>query len=469
MLQGDETPTPPAETPEPTEAPANTAPTMVPDEGAVMITPETTAGAPTIVPTVSSPGESFPNAVWTLPWPEDESIDFGGMVVDDDTVYRLLATPSFVGVQAVDGKTGTVEWQQAHRWAGHFFTIEDDVLYFDGGDNTLTAVDAKTGTELWRASVSGAPLAIEEDDQRIFVLLDTTLVSALDKKTGQELWVAQGSAPQNESGGSASDSSSQLIAVEENVVAVISTSGVLSGFDMATGEELWSHEGYEAATSSIETEDDRFIVIDAAGLWANGQEVTGVGLQSGTPVAGSSAAGGDCVAVFTGGGLDQTADPQPTPEGMPAADGIHVQAIVPATGQILWEQQAGPGVGVAWNQIPAGGAVSSLCAIEVESGNVISISVGDDQDDAVVIGSISSGTFYTGVYDDDMEVIGAVVTSSAQASGLDVSAAIAEDDAVYLHLVDGTLVKVHVGDFDDDDDHHEDRDDDSDDDRESDD
>ncbi len=223
------------------------------------------------------PPGNIPNTIWALPLPEGESLDFGGMLVDDDTVYRLLATSSFVGVQAVDADTGTVRWQQAHRWAGNLFEIEDDVLYFDGGDNTLVAVNAETGAEMWRATLNGNPIALEEDDDdRIFVLLDTDFVTALNGATGEELWVAQGQVPQNPSGGSASNPATGKIAVEDNVVAAISTYGVLTGFDGATGEERWSRDGYDAALVTILAEDDVFVVSEGYSGFG-----TGIGAAAG--------------------------------------------------------------------------------------------------------------------------------------------------------------------------------------------
>ena len=111
------------------------------------------------------------------------------------------------------------------------------------------------------------------EDDRVFVLLDNDMVTALNENTGDQLWVAQGSVPQEISGGSASDSAALLIAVEGNTVASIASYGVLSGFDVATGEEVWSHDGFEAATSSILTEADRFVVIDAPGIMVDGVEI----------------------------------------------------------------------------------------------------------------------------------------------------------------------------------------------------
>lgn len=455
-LQGDETPTPERQ---PEQTPTPEVEGSAPSPDANDMTP-TVSPDGSLEPTVEPPG-NIPNTVWTLTLPEGESMDFGGMLVEDNTVYRLLATPSFVGIQAVDAETGTVTWQQAHRWAGHLFAIDDDVLYFDGGGNTLTAVDANSGAELWRASVSGNPMAITEDDDRVFVLLDNEMVSALDKKTGDELWVAQGSAPQAASGGSASDSASQLIAVEENVVAAISTSGVLSGFDVATGEEIWVHEGFEAATSSILTEDDRFIVIDGVGIWAGGVEIDEAGqVEIGTASSGDSGTV-DCVGLFQGAGQSE-ATPVVSSDA-PVSDSFIIQSIDPKTGDILWEEQTVPGGAVSTFTGASGAPIDATCAVELTTGNVISVTTESDLDDHLIIGSASGGVFVADDSDDVAAAMIAAVESVSGSSDATVIAAAVDDGNAFLQLADGTLVKVHVSDFDDDDDHHEDRDDDSDD------
>ncbi|HET9660952.1 MAG TPA: PQQ-binding-like beta-propeller repeat protein [Thermomicrobiales bacterium] len=464
-LQGDETPTPASQA---EQTPVGAIPTMAPEE-AQLPTSEIGAMIPTespdgsMQPTVVPQG-NFPGTVWTLPGTDGDQVDIGGLLVDDDTVYRLMATSSFVGIQAVDAESGSIEWQQAYRWAGNLLTIEDDTLYFDGSGNTLTAVDAQTGTQRWQANIPGNLRAFTDEDDRIFVLLDNDMVAALDELTGEQLWASQGSLPPNASGGSASEQAGASIAVEGKTVAVISTSGVLSGFDVQTGEELWSYEGYEAATSSIQTEDDRFVVIDAAGIWVDGQEVEFVG----TPSAGapSNQAGGlaGCADLFAGSVTGPATQLPPTPAGGVMADRFRVQAIDPATGDILWERQTEPGIGIAWNQAPYSAAAGSICAIDVKNGDVVSPTGSDDESsgDNVVIGSISDGVFYTGIFDDDMQAIGSVLGSVAQAPGSEVIFAIAEDGSVFLQQADGTLVRVDTDHVDNNDDHDEDHDSDSD-------
>lgn len=462
-LQDDGTATPQTE-PEPTSTPL---PTVVPERTTEQATTTDSNG---MEPTVVPPGD-IPDTVWAIPGTAGENLDLGGMLIDDDTVYRLMATPDFVGVQAIDAENGAVMWQQAHRWAGDLFVIEDDVLYFNGGGNTLTAVDAETGAELWRASVTGEPIAMTEEDGRVFVLLSNDMVAALDAKTGDELWTAQGTVPQEITGGSASVPAHLRIAVEGNTVAAIASYGVLSGFDVATGEERWSHDGYEAATTSIFTEDDRFIVADAAGIWVDGEEVGLSGALSGSPEAGvqiGTASVGtvtDCAGVFAASGGSAAVQTGDTPDaaGTVVADVFRMQALDPATGEILWERESAPGVVSAWSPQLAQAPVSAVCAVEVASGEVIAIAgESDADDDALEIGVISGGSFVAGEFEGDAQAVTVAIGNVPQTEANAVIFAVGDDDFAILQLADGTLVKVAAGQMDDSDDHH-DSDDDNDD------
>jgi outer membrane protein assembly factor BamB len=507
-LQDDETPTPELEqtpTPEPTVVPDGE-PTTVPDQDADM----------TLEPTVVPPGD-IPNTIWAVPLPGGESLDFGGMLVDDDTVYRLLATPSFVGVQAVDGETGVVKWQQAHKWTGSLFEIEDDVLYFDGGDNTLVAIDAETGAERWSATVEGNPIALDEDDSeddtdRIFVLLDTDFVTALDQATGERLWVAQIPTAQTTSGGSASIPAIGKIAVENDTVAAISTTGVLTGFDVATGEARWSHEGYDAALVTILTEDDIFVVSEGyVGFGAGIGTATGgssapegdesgsvqtdavpanvVTVIDGSPASGSetsesgqteampaTAADDACDMHFSTEDVVTSAAPASgSPEaGASSAQGsnFRVQGIDPATGDILWEQQAAAGgATVAGEGAAAPGGDTVVCSIDAEHGTVSGVVAAgssasgavefDEDDNLIAIGVVSGDDLVTvGPITGGDDGSAVILTVPDGVASTEVMAVASGDGGTFLQLTDGTLVKVETSGPSDDDDHHEDRDDD---------
>jgi outer membrane protein assembly factor BamB len=269
-LPGDDTPTPAVDNPTPTEVSIGQ-PTVMPNEAipTVASMSDPTMVPNSMIPTVSSEGSFEPTGVppgnvsgtlWTLPGADGDIVDFGGLLVDDGIVYRLLATTDFVGIQAVDGNDGTVKWQQAHHWTGDLFALEDNTLYFDGGNNRIVAVDAETGAEQWRAQVEGNPIAIAEEDDRLFVLLDTDFVTALDEANGTQLW--------SDRSGAADDSPDTVtpvrgtwrIAVAGGIVAAISREGVITGFDVTDGTARWSLSGYPNPAAWIDDEDDFFVV-----------------------------------------------------------------------------------------------------------------------------------------------------------------------------------------------------------------
>ena len=456
---------------------------------------------PTVEPTVV-PSGNMAGTLWTLPG-DGDIVDFGGLLIEDDTIYRLIATSDFVGVQAIDGATGTVEWQQAYQWTGYLFALEEDTLYFDVGNNQLIAVDAETGKETWRTQVEGNPIALDEDDGKLFVLLDSDFVTALDGATGDKLWAAQGTIPQNPTGGSASLPATGKIAVDNGVVAAVSTYGVLSGFDVQTGTELWSHEGFDAATVSIATENDRFVVIDGAGPesavgFGVGVDGPVTAMVAGTPGEASSASasrspaeagisGQGCGVVFgeagasaaAGGvstsGTKQGDAPDGTPEAGVAASAatgmiFRVQAIDPRTGEIVWAQQSLPGAMAAATVQVSGsaGVPANICAVDVESGSVTTVSASGSpgagtasmEEGQVAVGSVSSGVF-TPAQAGDGQIVTIGIGAGAIA-GLDQPAiAIAADEnGIYLQLQDGSLVKIDSGQTQGEAGHQEDSDDD---------
>ncbi len=386
----------------------------------------------TVLPTVVAAGAMQPTvpppvdiaeATWVLP---GAGGDLGGLVADGGMVYRLLATADFVCVQAVDGKTGEVRWQQAHQWTGSLFAVEDHVLYFDGGDNRLIAMDAETGAERWRAQVPGNPIALTGSDHGLFVLTDADKITALEAQTGDQLWVAQGRAAQNPGEGWASIPAIDKIAVEQNVVAAIANTGVLSGFDAKTGEELWALEGYDAATVAIWGEGDRFVVTSGAGM-----PVAGDGTSSTTTVAGVDDStvrvvviAGDCSQ------FDATSDRETD------THTFRAQAIDPATGKILWDRQT------IFGNATTTAATSEnpiVCGIDVVTGNV---KADTSPNHILTVGTItatSGGMHHLHIEDGTIVLVGDIGADQQ------VTAVTTDDHQIYLQLADGSLVNVADG------------------------
>ena len=290
-------------------------------------------------------------------------------------------------------------------------------------------------------------------------MLDTDFVTALNEETGERLWVAQGQVPQNPTGGSASHPATGKIAVENDVVAAISTFGVLTGFDAATGDERWSIDGYDAAQVTILAQDDVFLISEGFGGFgagigaAAGGDQAPEGMESGTvesDAVPAIAAGAACAAHFAPGtSAGSVASPSGTPEaGAQAVDdaSFRVQGIDPATGEVVctvYMEQ-----GTISGAVAAGSSASGVVAVD-DDGNLIAIGVISGEDFVLV-------DPYAG--NDDGSA--AILTIPDAGASSQVIAVAADDGSAYLQLVDGTLVKVQTAADAEDNDPHEDRDDD---------
>lgn len=439
-LQGDQTPTPSAQQePTATVVPPTLEPTVVPAD-----TRDVTQTPAEMEPTIVPPG-NIPNTIWAVPMPSGESVDFGGMLVEGRTVYRLLATPSFVGIQAVQADTGAVRWQQPHSWAGRLFVHDDDTLYLDGGSQTLTAVDAKSGQQRWQAGLDGNPVAVTEEDDRLFVLLDTDAVVALSQATGEPIWTVAGTAtasPQ-ETGAPAMVA---RMATEKDTVAVVTSTGSIIGLSEATGEVRWTLDGYRPGMTSIVETDDRLVIVEGAtdGIAA---VVVVDGDDDGTSAAGAAE---PCGAIGSGRGVSAGGDTAGTPAaGASAAapNGMRIQGIDPKNGELVWD------IPVAGGPVETNGATGDpvVCVVDAKRGTASGIPVagaggtglliGDD----AVLAMVGSGQgllpIATSIGDDD----GAILAMPSSGAFQDVIAAIpGKNGTAYLQLADGTLIEAAI-------------------------
>jgi hypothetical protein len=137
-----------------------------------------------------------------------------------------------------------------------------------------------------------------------------------------------------------------------------------------------------------------------------------------------------------------------------AGASFRIQVIDPKTGDVLEETQASGFSGTHDEGI--GFSIACAGSVSVESGTAASSSQ-DPSTGGESAGSAGTIAIWAG---DDGDVL-----SVGPMAGIDGAtiAAVLEDDAIYLQLADGTLVKVAADSRDGGDDHREDRDDDSDD------
>ena len=85
----------------------NDAPTAIPAAVAQVDATPAALGTPTV------DGNSI---LWTLPF-EGTNVEIGGTALSDGTLYRLIRSDEFTGVQAVDTATGTEKWRSEQEVA----------------------------------------------------------------------------------------------------------------------------------------------------------------------------------------------------------------------------------------------------------------------------------------------------------------------------------------------------------------
>jgi outer membrane protein assembly factor BamB len=385
--------------------------------------------------------ERLPEGVdWQLQMPEGESLDFGGMAYANGTVYRLLATTRFVGVEAVDAANGTVEWQIAKEWSGKGIVADDTGVYFVSRPTQLVAIDPATGADRWAADFAAPVVSSALDDGVLYVWDVSNTLTALDATTGEETW--QTAVPS-----SADTTMPEAIpAVGEDVVVMVDAGGTVHAFDRASGEVAWSVPGFDGAHTRLTIELDRLFVLsggEPSGDGAPNLTGTGIDLATGdvmweigvtgtllqpvgsedtffyvigdsiTPAAGSTSTPyadySECCAYWAG---------SPDSE-EPAYGGSHVFGIDTETGEEIWSRSTKAGGFVALvTTFPGSGALFAVTSdghviqLQRETGGILPdpIQVGGTVHSVISGGATEAGYFVT-LLDGTLRAFGAVPAS----------------------------------------------------------
>jgi outer membrane protein assembly factor BamB len=218
--------------------------------------------AGTMEPTLAPPA----GILWQVSLPEGESLDFGGMTVHNGMIYRLLATPSFVGIEAVDSATGGVLWKTTQSWSGFGIAADDDRVYFlsgpdENGNSAVNAVSAATGEDLWQREVTEFLTGLTLADGTLYAIDDADTVLAIDPADGAIQW---GSFidPMGPTERATSDRTLAYLelAIGESVLVGLSSTGVLTAIDRESGEEVWHMDGFDALNTRLQIAGDVLVV-----------------------------------------------------------------------------------------------------------------------------------------------------------------------------------------------------------------
>jgi len=165
-----------------------------------------------------------------------------GPVLGDDLVY----VSSFDGgVHALDLATGEPQWKAETidaNWVWGAPAVQDGTLYFVDVSGNLYAVDAASGEALWTKTVETADTSVQSsplvvDDVMYVAALrtgetPTGVLTAYTAADGVQLWSQPTAAPLF---------STPVVVGDALVVAPQSANGLLVGFDLAGGQELWRY------------------------------------------------------------------------------------------------------------------------------------------------------------------------------------------------------------------------------------
>ena len=194
----------------------NVAPTAIPAAVAqIDATPAALAS-----PTVANNG-----IVWTLPF-AGTNVEVGASALADGTLYRLIRSDRFTGVQAVDTATGTEKWRSAQGWSGNGMGADQAGVYFltAGGVRSL---DAASGEQAWDVTISVAPNSLTLDGPRLYLWDGQETMLAIETSNGDIAW--QGVADIDTATTSAR--ASQPPVASDGGIAAVSGAGTVALFD----------------------------------------------------------------------------------------------------------------------------------------------------------------------------------------------------------------------------------------------
>ncbi len=199
----------------------NDAPTAIP---AAFVQPDATPAS------LASPIAANNGVLWTLPF-AGTNVEIGASALADGTLYRLIRSDEFTGVQAVDTATGTELWRSAQEWSGSSIAAGLETVAFLNGD-TVTALSSTTGDVTWTSNplIDSTPVSIAGAENTIYVWNGISTIGALDASTGDLAWATDAGLTLDAPGVTAAQ---QAPVVTSKGVTAVSATGMVVFFDAA--------------------------------------------------------------------------------------------------------------------------------------------------------------------------------------------------------------------------------------------
>jgi outer membrane protein assembly factor BamB len=195
--------------------------------------------------TLASPTMSIDAILWTLPF-EGTNVEIGATTRAEGTLYRLIRSDEFTGVQAVDTTTGTERWRSEQEWTGNGLGVTGEMVVFLTG-TLATAIQQADGAPAWTTDpFDFKPASLTANATQVYIWDGISRMAAIGTVDGTLDWESDaGLAVADES-----TAASQPPVTTENGIAAISAAGLVALFD-ATGNATGAIGQFEPETVAL--------------------------------------------------------------------------------------------------------------------------------------------------------------------------------------------------------------------------
>ena len=410
----------------------------------------TQAAAYTLATPVAT--ETQPTGIeWQLPAADGEHLNYGGMAVANGTVYRLLGTTKFIGVEAVNAEDGAARWTQSADWSAGGMAADESGVYFlseldSNGRSQLVALNPSDGTPLWRVSLDETVLAFRLQDGVIYLWDNADTMTAIDAKTGAVQWQSESLKP---AGADANVVQAFMFdskpVVAGDLVLMISTNGTLAAINRDDGKIAWTRGGFSAANTRFAAVDGTLVMLtendyktyesmplraigidlaDGSTIWEDG--VFGSLNQPVVSTVNSTSS----IAIIANGISDSTSNANDAPS--PGADSPGL---------------ATPGSWQPASQSPEKSVGTMALSLDPKTGAVKWASIANQDGYASIAPRMPNGGFLMAIGNDGTLAVlnpisGALAELPTELGQPALGAAIGSQEGVFVTLQDGTLVSL---------------------------
>ncbi len=215
--------------------------------------------------TLASPTVSNDAILWTLPF-DGTNVEVGATAFAGGTLYRLIRSDEFTGVQAVDTATGTEKWRSEQEWAGNSIAAGADGVAFltDAG---VTALDPTSGELGWTTELPDmAPVSLVQREAAFWVwdgISKMVTLNGTDGRIGSPadagLTVAPDTVPARQAPVATEDGVAAVSAAGTVVLfgATVNGTGTAGSFDPETVELAATAAGDVAIAGAVRQESDQ--------------------------------------------------------------------------------------------------------------------------------------------------------------------------------------------------------------------